>query len=153
MRSIALLAACSTLLVATLAAPATAQDGSFAHGELSTAKNHRGDIWLNELSAGDSVIDAGVAVATYAPGAVLDWHAHPGGQVLVITDGGGFYQERGKPGRVVHKGDVIRSEPGVEHWHGATPSSPFAYFAVTPTQKGKTIWLKPVTKAEYDAVR
>ncbi|MBB6503890.1 quercetin dioxygenase-like cupin family protein [Sphingomonas endophytica] len=147
------LAAGSILSLAALATPATAQDTTFARGELSSAKNHSGDIWLNELSAGDSVIDAAVAVATYAPGAVLDWHAHPGGQVLVITEGEGFYQERGKPSRIVHKGDVIRSMPGVEHWHGATPTSPFAYFAVTPTQKGKTIWLKPVTKAEYAAVR
>lgn len=148
MRSITLILTCSML-----AMPAAAQDAPFARGEMSTAKNHRGDIWLNELSAGDSVIDAGVAVATVAPGAVLDWHAHPGGQVLVITEGDGFYQERGRPGRVVRKGDVIRSMPGVEHWHGATPTSPFAYLAVTPTQKGRTIWLKPVTKTEYDAVR
>lgn len=133
--------------------PAAAQEAPFEKGELSTAKNHTGDIWLNELSAGDATFDAGIAVATYAPRAVLDWHAHPGGQVLVITEGDGFYQERGKPGRVVHKGDVIKSAPGVEHWHGATPTSSFAYWAVTPTQKGKTVWLKPVTKAEYESVR
>lgn len=45
----------------------------------------------------------------------------------------------------LHKGDVIKCAPGVEHWHGATPNSSFTYVAVTPTQKGKIIWLKPVT--------
>jgi Cupin domain len=82
---------------------------------------------------------------TYEAGAKLDWHSHPGGQVLLITEGAGYYQERGKPARVVRKGDAIKCAPGVEHWHGATPNSGFAYLAVTPTQKGKAIWLEPVS--------
>jgi quercetin dioxygenase-like cupin family protein len=41
-------------------------------------------------------------MATYDAGAKLDWHAHPGGQVLLITEGTGYYQERGKPARIVH---------------------------------------------------
>jgi quercetin dioxygenase-like cupin family protein len=92
-------------------------------------------------------------MATYDAGAKLDWHIHPGGQVLLITEGTGYYQERGKPGRVVHKGDVVKCAPGVEHWHGATPNSTFAYIAVTPTQKGKTVWLKPVSDEEYNSVK
>ena len=121
----------------------------FPKGELSTANNHTGKIWLNELNVGDSTFDAGIAIATYAPGAKLNWHIHPGGQVLLITEGAGYYQERGKPIRIVHKGDVIKCAPGVEHWHGATPKSTFAYIAVTPTQKGKTIWLEPVSDKDY----
>jgi quercetin dioxygenase-like cupin family protein len=92
-------------------------------------------------------------MATYDPGAKLDWHAHPGGQVLLITEGTGYYQERGKPARIVHKGDVIKCAAGVEHWHGATPRSSFAYIAVTPTQKGKTIWLEPVSDKDYDSAK
>ena len=87
------------------------------------------------------------------PGAKLDWHIHPAGQVLVITEGTGYYQERGKPKQIVHKGDVIKCSPGIEHWHGATPESNFAYFAVTPAQNGKTIWLKRVTDEEYHAAK
>jgi quercetin dioxygenase-like cupin family protein len=30
---------------------------------------------------------------TYEAGAKLDWHSHPGGQVLLITEGAGYYQE------------------------------------------------------------
>jgi quercetin dioxygenase-like cupin family protein len=125
----------------------------FPKGELATVKNHTGDIWLSELIVGDSSFDPGIAQAVYGPGARLDWHIHPGGQVLLITEGTGYYQERGKPVRIVHKGDVIKCAPGVEHWHGATPNSGFAYIAVTPTQKGKTIWLKPVTDEEYNRVK
>ena len=126
---------------------------TFPKGELSTAKNHTGNIWLNELSVGDSTFDPSVAQAVYDGGAKLDWHMHPGGQVLLITEGTGYYQERGKPLQIVHKGDVIKCAPGVEHWHGATPNSGFAYIAVTPTQKGKTVWLEPVSEQTYKGLK
>ena len=125
----------------------------FPTGALSSAQNHTGKIWLNELNVGDSTFDPGIALATYGPGAKLDWHIHPGGQVLLITEGTGYYQEKGKPVRIVHQGDVIKCPPGVEHWHAAAPHSSFAYIAVTPTQKGPTIWLKPVTDNEYNSVQ
>jgi len=128
-------------------------DSAFPKGELSTAKNHTGDIWLSELNAGDSTFDASIAQAVYGAGAKLDWHIHPGGQVLLITEGTGYYQERGTPIRVVHKGDVIKCAPGVEHWHGAAPGSSFSYIAVTPTQRGKTIWLEPVSDKDYKGLK
>ena len=141
-----------SLLVASRFQGQTAEP-TFPKGELSSAKNHTGDIWLSELNVGDSTFDPSIAQAVYGPGAKLDWHIHPGGQVLLITEGTGYYQERGKPIRVVHKGDVIKCAPGVEHWHGAAPGSSFAYIAVTPTQKGKTIWLEPVRDADYNSVK
>jgi len=128
-------------------------DSVFPKGELSNAKNHTGNIWLSELNVGDSTFDPGIAMATYGAGARLDWHIHPGGQVLLITEGTGYYQEKGKPVQIVHKGDVIKCPPGVEHWHAAAPNSTFAYIAVTPTQKGKTIWLKPVSDEEYNSAK
>jgi quercetin dioxygenase-like cupin family protein len=132
---------------------AQAADPIFPKGELSTVKNHTGNIWLKELSAGDSTFDPSIAVATYDAGARLDWHMHPGGQVLLITEGAGYYQERGKPAQVIHKGDVIKCLPGIEHWHGASLASGFAYIAVTPTQKGKTVWLEPVSDKDYKSVK
>jgi len=63
-------------------------------------------------------------------GAKLDWHIHPGGQILLKTEGTGYYQETGKPVQTVHKGDVLKCTPGVAHWHGAAPESTFAYIAV-----------------------
>lgn len=126
---------------------------SFSKGELSSANNHTGNIWLNELNVGDNTFDSGIAIATYDPGARLDWHIHPGGQVLLITEGIGYYQEKGKPARIVRKGDVIKCPSGVEHWHAAAPNSSFAYIAVTPTQKGKTVWLRAVSTEEYNSVK
>ena len=142
------------LCLLALAGPAAAQRaGLFPPGEVATTDNHTGTVWLNELSAPDSVFRYSIAAATFAPGAKLDWHRHPGGQILLITEGTGYYQERGQPRRTVQKGDVVKCRPGVEHWHGASPNSRFAYLATTPTQQGKTIWLNRVTEEEYRRIK
>ena len=153
MRTRLLSAALAVSSLFTLQSQAQTTNSGFPRGELSTARNHTGNIWLNELNVGDSTFDPSIAMATYDAGAKLDWHSHPGGQVLLITEGTGYYQERGKPARIVHKGDVIKCAPGIEHWHGAAPGSSFAYIAVTPTQKGKTIWLEPVSDKDYNSVK
>jgi quercetin dioxygenase-like cupin family protein len=153
MRTKRLLIALAVSALCIVPSQAQTADSGFPKGELSTAKNHTGNIWLSELSAGDSTFDPSIAMATYDAGAKLDWHIHPGGQVLLITEGTGYYQERGKPARIVHKGDVVKCAPGVEHWHGASPATSFAYIAVTPTQKGKTIWREPVSDIDYNSVK
>lgn len=89
----------------------------------------------------------------YAPASKLDWHTHPAGQYLLITDGIGYYQERGKPVQLIRKGDVIECLPNVAHWHGAAHNSSFTYVAVTPTQKGRTQWLERVTDEEYNNIK
>ena len=142
------------LISAVLSTQVSAQDSAiFPKGEISSTDNHTGTVWLSELATPDSVLNFSLAQATFAPGAKLDWHIHPAGQYLLITAGAGYYQERGKPIQIVHKGDVIKCLPGVEHWHGAAPNSSFSYIGVTPAQKGKTIWLKRVTDEEYGGVK
>ena len=140
---------------AALSTSAIAQYSSiFPKGEIGkNTDNYTGTIWLNELNQPDSIFNFGIAQAVYAPGSKLDWHIHPGRQILLITEGTGYYQEKGKPIQIVHKGDVIKSLPGVAHWHAAAPGSSFAYVAISPAQKGKTIWLQKVTDEEYNSVK
>jgi len=132
-----------------------AQDSTlFPKGEIGkNTDDYTGTIWLSELNQPDSNFNFSIAQATYAPGSKLNWHIHPAGQYLLVTEGTGYYQEKGKPAQIVHKGDVIKCLPCIAHWHGAAPRSSFAYVAVTPTTKGKTIWLQRVTDAEYNSVR
>ena len=126
----------------------------FPKGEVGANKdNYTGTIWLNELNHPDSIFTFSLAQAVYAPGSKLNWHIHPAGQYLLITAGTGYYQEKGKPAQIVHKGDVIKCLPGIEHWHGAAPGSSFAYIGVTPVTKGKTIWLEKVTDEEYKTIK
>ena len=145
------------MLIATVAlyGKTDAQDSTlFPKGEIGkNTDNYTGTIWLNELNHPDSTFNFSIAQAVYAPHSKLDWHIHPGGQYLLITEGVGYYQEKGKAGQIVHKGDVIKCLPGVAHWHGAAPGNSFAYVAVSPTTKGKTIWLQRVTDAEYNSVK
>jgi 4-carboxymuconolactone decarboxylase len=129
-----------------------AQDVSiFAKGEKSANVHHVGNVWLTELNAADSIFVYSTAQAVFDAGARLDWHVHPGGQILLITYGAGYYQEKGKPKQTVRKGDVIKCQPGVEHWHGATSQSGVTYVATSPAQKGKTVWLQRVTDQEYSS--
>jgi 4-carboxymuconolactone decarboxylase len=130
---------------------ALAQQGDiFPRGEAAPPVNHTGTVWLNEVSEADETFNYNVAVATFAPGASLNWHTHPGGQILMITQGRGYYQERGKPVQTVRQGDVIRCLPGVDHWHGATPSDTFAYIGITMNNpKGRTIWLEKLSDDDY----
>ncbi len=138
------------LIAAALSTQAMAEDAPiFPKGEKSTTDHQVGTVWLNELSGPDSTFNYSIAMATFAPNSRLHWHMHPGGQILLFTEGTGYYQEKGKPRQTVRKGEIIKCLPGVEHWHGATPTSGVTYIATTPTQKGRTIWFKRVTDEEY----
>ena len=140
----------AAFVAATLSIQAMAQQSPvFPKGELSTTSHHVGNVWLNEVSGPDSTFTYNISQAVFDPNARLDWHTHPGGQILLFTEGTGYYQERGKPRQTVRKGEIIKCQPGVEHWHGATPTSGVTYLATTPTQKGRTIWFKRVTDEEY----
>jgi 4-carboxymuconolactone decarboxylase len=106
---------------------------------------------LIELNKADSLFKFNIAVANFPAGKKLDWHYHPDGQILVYTDGIGYYQERGKPKRVVHKGEVIKCLPGVEHWHGASAEHAASYMATYSTFKGATVWLEKVSDEDYNS--
>ena len=129
------------------------QNAIFPKGERAPDDYFTGIVWIKMLVPNDPTLNCQMANVVFEPGARNNWHIHPGGQILIVTDGTGYYQERGKPIQIIHKGDVIKCLPGIAHWHGAAPHSSFAYVAVTPTTKGKTIWLQRVTDAEYNSVR
>jgi len=142
----------SILLLAVISTSAVAQEQDiFPRGEKAENINHTGDVWLSELNKADSSINSQISLAVFGPNAKLNWHSHSAGQILLITQGKGYYQEKGKPVQVVHTGDVVKCLPDVEHWHGSTPTSGVTYIAVSP--KSKTTWLHPVTEQEYQNIK
>lgn len=133
--------------------PADAKtDTIFPKGEKVVNSNFTGTVWLHNLTMADSTSDISVGNVTFAPGARSKWHIHPAGQILLVTAGKGFCQEKGGKKKVLRKGDVIKCLPDVPHWHGASADSAFVQLAITSRAKGPTKWLGAVTDKEYYAI-
>jgi quercetin dioxygenase-like cupin family protein len=123
----------------------------FPKGEKLISENFTGTVWLQMMGAKDSTLYARFGNVTFEAKARTNWHSHPGGQILFITAGKGFYQERGKPARPLQKGDVVEIPRNTEHWHGAAPDSEFAHIAISlNSDEGGAVWLGPVTEEEYN---
>lgn len=116
-----------------------------------TPTNFTGTVWVQPLVPMDSTFNLVAGSVTFSPGARSYWHTHNAGQILLVTDGRGYTQEKGKPIRVIHKGEVIICPPHVEHWHGASRESPMTHVSLNPNaDKGVVNWLRPVTDSEYN---
>ena len=99
----------------------------------------------------------GVANVTFEPGCRNNWHIHHaksgGGQILLCTDGKGWYQEWQKPARELKPGDVVIIPPEVKHWHGASGDSWFSHLAIeVPGEETSNEWCEEVTDEEYQAL-
>ena len=117
------------------------------------AKFFVGQSYLNMLTTKNVV----VGNVTFEPGCRNNWHIHTadkgGGQILLCTDGKGWYQEAGKEARALSVGDVVVIPPNVKHWHGATKDSWFTHLAIeVPGENGKNEWLEPVDAKAYEAL-
>jgi len=127
----------------------TFQTTALPKGGRAPESNFTGVVWLYPL-ASDSLAYWSIAKVSFEPGAYSKWHTHSGKQVLVIQEGSGYLKEKGKPIQVLKKGDVVTIQPGVKHWHGATPQSGFIQIVMNPeTQNGVVTWLERVTEEEY----
>jgi quercetin dioxygenase-like cupin family protein/alkylhydroperoxidase/carboxymuconolactone decarboxylase family protein YurZ len=123
----------------------------FPRGRRITSDNFTGSVWVEMLVTEQEVFGSRIGNVTFEPGARTNWHSHPGGQILLVTNGAGYYQEQGGPIQLLRSGDVVEIAPDVVHWHGATPSGEFTHVAVvTNSLAGSTVWLQPVSDAEYN---
>lgn len=123
----------------------------FPKGEKITNDNFTGTAYLQMLIDADSLNATAVGNVTFEPGARTKWHSHPGGQILLVTDGVGYYQEKGQPKKILRKGDAIKCPPNVPHWHGASADTAFVQVAVTNNDKGATVWMDAVTDTVYNS--
>ncbi len=88
---------------------------------------------------------------SFEPGARSYWHCHGGGQYMVVMEGVGRVQQRGERARNLQVGDTEFAAPGVEHWHGASPTQAARYINQGLSIGGGsgTYWLEEVTEADY----
>lgn len=124
---------------------------TFPVGEYNEAyaQYFTGRSYLNMLvtPAGGNTIAIGNV--SFEPGCRNFWHTHQAEQILLVTEGIGYYQEWGKPAQKLQPGDVVVIAPGVKHWHGASSTDWFAHLAISDTAKGGTTWHEAVDEDSY----
>ena len=125
----------------------------FPPGDKITNGYFTGDAYLRPLLPRDKNNDFAIGHVSFDPGARTNWHTHPKGQVLIVTEGQGFYQEEGKAARRIQKGDVVNIPENTKHWHGASANSIMTHIAIT-NFKGEenVVWLQAVSDTEYNEV-
>jgi quercetin dioxygenase-like cupin family protein len=106
---------------------------NFTGGEVKTIK---------ENSQGN------IAHFYFPPGVRTKWHSHEGGQIILVEDGIGLYQEKGGPVVELRAGETRYCPPGVVHWHGASPKEGGTQFNVS---RGGIMWGDVVTDEEFHA--
>ena len=125
----------------------------FGFGELNPyGKYFTGKSYLKPITTTNGVPMYNV---TFEPKCRNNWHIHhKGGQILLVTQGRGWYQAWGEEPRELHPGDVVNIPPETKHWHGAAKDSWFTHIAVeVPTKDGSNEWLEPVANEEYNKLK
>ena len=131
-----------------------ADGGLFGLGEPNEAyaRYFTGNSYLNSLTGpGDGLFLANV---TFEPGCRNNWHIHRaargGGQILLCTNGRGWYQAWGQEARPLLPGSVVVIPAGVKHWHGAARDSWFSHVALeAPGESCSNEWCEPVDDEQY----
>lgn len=124
----------------------------FGKGELISSdlsKYFSGKVYINRLISSSEDSNIRISNVTFEPGCINNWHSHSKGQILLVTNGRGLYQEEGKDAIKLKPGDVIKVPPYIRHWHGATKSSWFSHLVVDEVDN-MTNWFEAVSVEEYE---
>lgn len=155
----------SALLLAGIPNPTNAQNRSdmkketefrqiFPQGDENPPANAQyfiGQSYLVPLTH-NKALNCPVYNVTFEPGCRNNWHSHTGGQLLIVTAGRGYYQEKEKAARELLPGDIVEIAPDVVHWHGAAPDNWFSHLAIECNpQTNKNTWLEAVDDEQYAA--
>ena len=81
----------------------------FPKGTLGSKDLFTGNAHHVALVHADTIYNTAIGNVYFEPGARSNWHSHPAGQILIITDGFGYHQIEGQPIEIIKKGDVIRA--------------------------------------------
>ena len=123
----------------------------FPKGTLGSKDLFTGNAHHVALVHADTIYNTAIGNVYFEPGARSNWHSHPAGQILIITDGFGYHQIEGQPIEIIKKGDVIKCPPNVRHWHGASADVGLQQLYIVPdTKKGIVDWQEQVTNEQYE---
>src|SRR6185369_16588464 len=68
----------------------------FPKGEAGPAEHFTGRAWNMGLVDDDTVYKKVIGNVYFEPGEKRNWNIHPSGQILIITNGVGYSQEKGQ---------------------------------------------------------
>ncbi len=145
------------LTTLSITIPCLAQDSGeveaiFPKGQKGPERFFTGSAFNYGLVPNDSVYDMVIGNVFFEPGARSNWHSHPSGQILIITDGVGYHQIEGQPRETIKKGDVVKCPPNTRHWHGASSDTGLQQIYILPnTEKGIVNWMEAVTDEQYNS--
>ena len=109
-----------------------------------------GNVRIEPFHQAPAPARVGISNVTFEPGARTAWHSHPLGQTLIVTSGSGLVQSWGKPIEKIQPGDVVWSEPGEKHWHGAAPTTGMTHISIVEWLDGKSAdWMEHVSDEQY----
>lgn len=126
----------------------------FSIGQRASSDWFTGEVYVQGLVNPDQMENLyTVGQVTFMPGGRTHWHTHPIGQTLLVLEGSGWYQERGKPAQKLTKGSVVPIPKDVEHWHGAAADAKLVHVAISNMKEGSGVtWMTPVNNEEYNIV-
>ena len=75
----------------------------FPKGEKGSKDFFTGNAYPTSLVDADSILTTLAGNVFFEPGARSHWHTHPSGQILIITDGIGYYQIEGQKIEIIKK--------------------------------------------------
>lgn len=110
-----------------------------------------GDVQVDIVFPENEVAHYSGAYVTFQPGARTNWHLHPAGQHMIVTEGTALTGTRDGGVIKFHEGEAVWCPPELDHWHGATPEESVTHFVVTASKDGENvIWKDKVTDEHYE---
>lgn len=109
---------------------------------------------LRQARVGGSVgieSDMIAGMRSFEPGNKTYWHKHEGGFILFVQEGRARVQTRGQAMKELGPGEMDYTPPGVEHWHGSSPTESLIQLGVVPLGGGIE-FLEPVTDDQYNGI-
>lgn len=109
-----------------------------------------GTVWQDPIIMAPEPARLHALTVHFEPGARTAWHTHPLGQTLHVTQGSGLICKRGETPQSIRAGDTIWIPAGVEHWHGAGPTTCMTHIAMQECdENGAATWLEQVSDQDY----
>lgn len=94
----------------------------------------------------------GVTAVVLPAGVRGRWRRYSKEQIMLITDGRGYYQEKGGAVQEVSAGDVIRISPNTIHWVSADVDEGLAYAILEIPYGSTSEWFDEINEDEYKKI-